>query len=221
MTISSDRFKTLYLRQKPFINLTAKPFVKWAGGKAGVLDSLIPFVPQDFGDYYEPFVGGGALFFALQSSGVFNANAKSKRIILSDKNPELINANLIKMALEGGYHTLMSKFENVLLLINERFDYDSTTQLYHIRDAASILNYGIPIEDRARYYILGELKKAERENRGVNFDSLCLNILPLLKNGVQANNKLLREILSELAIENKDTGERKLKSKEMKLFDDF
>ena len=132
---------------------------------------------------------------------------------------EIIHANLIKMALEGGYHTLMSKFENVLLLINERFDYDAVSKLYHIRDAASILNYGIPVEERARYYILGELKKAERENRGVKFDSLCLYILPLLKNGVQANNKLVREILSELAIENKDTGEWKLKPKEATLFD--
>lgn len=132
---------------------------------------------------------------------------------------ELINANLIKMALEGGYHTLMSKFENVLLLINERFDYDSKTKLYHIRDSAKIFNYGIPIEERARYYILGELKKADKENKGVDFDSLCLNILPLLKNGIQANKKLVREILSELAIENKETGEWKLKTKEPKLFD--
>lgn len=134
---------------------------------------------------------------------------------------ELINATLIKMALEGGYHRLMSKFENVLLLINERFDYDSETKLYNIRDSARIFNYGIPVEERARYYILGELKKADRERRGVKFDSLCLYILPLLKNGIQANNKLVREILNELAIENKETGEWRLKSKDAKLFDDF
>lgn len=131
---------------------------------------------------------------------------------------ETINANLIKMALEGGYHTLMSKFENVLLLINERFDYDTSSKLYHIRDCAKILNYGIPVEERARYYILGELKKAEKDNKGVSLDSM-LKILPLLRNGVQANKKLVREILSELAIENKETGEWKLKPKDAKLFD--
>ena len=132
---------------------------------------------------------------------------------------ELINANLVKMALEGGYHRLMSKFENVLLLINERFDYDSETKLYNIRDSARIFNYGIPVEERARYYILGELKKADRERRGVKFDSLCLYILPLLKNGIQANNKLVREILNELAIEDKETGEWKLKTQDARLFD--
>lgn len=134
---------------------------------------------------------------------------------------ETIHANLVKMALEGGYHTLMAKFENVLLLINERFEYDSATKLYHIRDSAKIFNYGIPIEERARYYILGELKKAEKESKGVNFDTLCLYIIPLLKNGVQANNKLVREILSELAIENKETNEWRLKPKEASLFDNF
>lgn len=128
---------------------------------------------------------------------------------------ELINANLVRMALEGGYHRLMSKFENVLLLINERFDYDSETKLYNIRDSARIFNYGIPVEERARYYILGELKNAERENKGIKFDSLCLRILPLLKNGIQANKKLVREILSELAIEDKEKGEWKLKPKNL------
>lgn len=43
----------------------------------------------------------------------------------------------------------------------------------------------------------------------------------LLKNGVQANNKLVREILSELAIENKETNEWRLKPKEASLFDNF
>ena len=74
----------------------SKPFLKWAGGKAGLLENLLPFVPKDFSAYFEPFVGGGALFFALQNSGIFNANAlnfkRTKNVVLSDKNAELINA---------------------------------------------------------------------------------------------------------------------------------
>ncbi|STQ85945.1 hypothetical protein LS73_002055 [Helicobacter muridarum] len=133
---------------------------------------------------------------------------------------ESIHAYLVKKAIEGGYYELMAKFENVILLINERFDYEPSSKLYHIRDEASILNYGIPIEERARYYILGELTKAQKENKCVKFDELCLRILPLLKNGIQANNKLIKEILNELAYENKDTGQWKLKSKDRGLFDD-
>ena len=66
----------------------AKPFVKWAGGKRALLDSIISLMPRDFKNYFEPFVGGGALFFALQSKGLLD----SKSIVLSDKNRELINA---------------------------------------------------------------------------------------------------------------------------------
>ena len=43
-----------------------KPFVKWAGGKTRLLPQLIKMVPPQYDAYYEPFVGGGALFFALQ-----------------------------------------------------------------------------------------------------------------------------------------------------------
>lgn len=42
-----------------------KPFVKWVGGKRGILPALHAHLPMGFNDYYEPFVGGGALFWSL------------------------------------------------------------------------------------------------------------------------------------------------------------
>ena len=65
-----------------------KPFVKWAGGKNGLINSLISFIPRNFNSYFEPFVGGGALFFYLKNLNILN----SKKIYLNDKNVELINA---------------------------------------------------------------------------------------------------------------------------------
>ena len=50
----------------------AKPFVKWVGGKRSLLPELMARVPKDFNNYYEPFVGGGALFFALKSEQRIN-----------------------------------------------------------------------------------------------------------------------------------------------------
>ena len=47
----------------------AKPFVKWVGGKRSLLPEIMKRLPADFNDYYEPFVGGGALFFALKNEG--------------------------------------------------------------------------------------------------------------------------------------------------------
>ena len=69
-------------------NINAKSFVKWAGGKMGLINSLTPFIPKNFNSYFEPFVGGGALFFYLKNHKILN----SKKIYLNDKNTELINA---------------------------------------------------------------------------------------------------------------------------------
>jgi len=42
---------------------TARPFLKWVGGKHSILPELIARMPDTFGTYCEPFLGGGALFF--------------------------------------------------------------------------------------------------------------------------------------------------------------
>lgn len=47
----------------------AKPFVKWVGGKRNLIKELSSRTPQTYKSYYEPFIGGGALLFALAPSG--------------------------------------------------------------------------------------------------------------------------------------------------------
>jgi len=42
-----------------------RPFLRWAGSKRRLLRFLTPYVPQEFGKYFEPFLGGGAMFFYL------------------------------------------------------------------------------------------------------------------------------------------------------------
>lgn len=44
---------------------SVRPFVKWAGGKQALAEKLIEYFPASFRRYYEPFVGGGSVFFAL------------------------------------------------------------------------------------------------------------------------------------------------------------
>lgn len=46
--------------------IKAKPFVKWVGGKTQLLPELRARIPSNFSKYFEPFMGGGALFFHLQ-----------------------------------------------------------------------------------------------------------------------------------------------------------
>lgn len=64
------------------------PVLKWAGGKRQLLDTLIPLVPKDYSVYCEPFVGGGALFFALQpqSACINDVNHELIRVYTVIKN---------------------------------------------------------------------------------------------------------------------------------------
>ena len=69
---------------------SARPFIKWAGGKGQLLEVLKANLPNGIGTtvtkYAEPFVGGGALLFALLSEYSF------QEVYINDNNKELINA---------------------------------------------------------------------------------------------------------------------------------
>ncbi len=65
--------------------LEARPFLKWVGGKTQLLDAILRVLPEDIPTYYEPFVGGGAVFFALAMRKRF------RRAVLNDWNQELVD----------------------------------------------------------------------------------------------------------------------------------
>jgi DNA adenine methylase len=67
-----------------------QPFLKWAGGKRQLLPALRSFYPPSFGAYFEPFLGSGAVFFDLASSGALDG----KRVLLSDTNCDIIGCYL-------------------------------------------------------------------------------------------------------------------------------
>lgn len=69
--------------------INCHPFIKWAGGKSRLITQIKYFLPKNFNNYFEPFVGSGALFFYLINTGKLDRNS-SKQI--SDINVELINA---------------------------------------------------------------------------------------------------------------------------------
>lgn len=56
------------------------PILKWAGGKEQELKYIVPNLPEKFQNYYEPFVGGGAVYTALQADKYF-VNDKSEELI--------------------------------------------------------------------------------------------------------------------------------------------
>lgn len=97
------------------------PLLKWAGGKRQLIGELMNLVPDDFGNYYEPFLGGGALFFALKD------RMKIGKAILSDTNSDLTNLyNLVKKNPE----VLWEKI-NTLEYGNKKEDFYSARSLFN------------------------------------------------------------------------------------------
>jgi len=88
-----------------------RPFLKWVGGKRQLLEELTRHAPSELGDYHEPFVGGGALFFELYRSGRLG----ERRAFLSDVNKELISA----------YSAVKRHVAKIVRLLNEhRYEKD-------------------------------------------------------------------------------------------------
>ena len=69
------------------LDMSIKPFLKWAGGKRQLLPEIRSFVPSQVSRYVEPFMGGAAVFFDLMP----------EKAVLNDINTELVNCfNVVK-----------------------------------------------------------------------------------------------------------------------------
>lgn len=102
-----------------FFALPADPPIKWVGGKRQLLPEIRKYVPASFGTYYEPFLGGAALFFALQP----------ERAVLSDLNDNLITMykalrdipkSVVELLTSGEYPPAREHYEQVVRPRNMR-----------------------------------------------------------------------------------------------------
>lgn len=104
--------------------VSAKPFLKWAGGKGQLLDAIESNLPVEFSNgsidkYFEPFIGGGAVFFHLSNKYPF------EKIYISDFNRELIiSYKVVKEKVEPLIDVLKNIENNYLSLSSgERKEY--------------------------------------------------------------------------------------------------
>jgi len=86
------------------------PFLKWAGGKRWFVNQHLDGIPAYTGTYFEPFLGSGAVFFAL----------KPNRAILSDRNEDLIGTFLAVKRNWQGVQALLRRYQQ---LHSKRFYY--------------------------------------------------------------------------------------------------
>jgi DNA adenine methylase len=93
--------------KKNIRNERLSPVIKWAGGKEAELKHILPRIPDHFERYFEPFVGGGAVYFALDCLEFF----------INDKSSELMTLyELIKQDDEQLYSSLFKINDNWRLL---------------------------------------------------------------------------------------------------------
>jgi DNA adenine methylase len=114
------------------------PFVKWAGGKSQLIPQIIRLMPSRFARYFEPFLGGGAVFFHTAS---YNRNA-----FLSDINVDLINA----------YKIIRNNVEELITALKyhqDEYSKSPKSYYYQLRDKTKGLN---KIENAARFITLNK-----------------------------------------------------------------
>lgn len=80
-------------------NVKVAPFLKWAGGKRQLLNQIKERMPKEYNDYYEPFIGGGAVLFELQP----------EKATINDINTSLINV----------YRQVKDNTEEFIKLVNK------------------------------------------------------------------------------------------------------
>jgi DNA adenine methylase len=107
---ATQRTKIALFSGAPVKNVgKATPFLKWAGGKSELLPEIEKRLPRSFNTYWEPFIGGGALYFRISPASA----------VISDANEELVNC----------YQVVRDKVEELIEALRRR----SNSREYFLR----------------------------------------------------------------------------------------
>jgi DNA adenine methylase len=112
--------------------VSPRPFLKWAGGKGKLIQQYIPYLPKKFKTYYEPFLGGAAVFFYLNPPSA----------TLTDINAELVNA----------YRCVRDNVEELILNLEAHQLRHCRDYYYEVRQSPGVTN----IEKAARLIYLNK-----------------------------------------------------------------
>jgi len=119
--------------------MRASPFLKWAGGKSQLLAHILPRFPERIDTYFEPFVGGGAVFFALVSAG------RIQRAVLGDMNHELVET----------YRVVRDHVQELIEALDELAPHATVAERYYEIRAQDSSRLS-PVERAARFIFLNK-----------------------------------------------------------------
>lgn len=111
----------------------ARPFLKWAGGKGQLIVQYAPHLPRSIERYHEPFLGSGAVFFALRP------RLRPETAFLSDANEHLVNC----------YQAVQRNVSAIIELLGEHKTLHSKTHYYAQREKG--LAEGEALQRAARF----------------------------------------------------------------------
>ena len=103
------------MKIKEIKEVTLQPFTKWTGGKRQLLPVIRELMPKKYNRYFEPFVGGGALFFDLAP----------KNAVINDFNAELINC----------YQQIKDNPQELIEILKVHQEYNSKEYYLDLRSA--------------------------------------------------------------------------------------
>jgi len=127
MTAPLNYFQTNILRNR------LSPILKWAGGKEQELKYIHPSMPKKFNNYYEPFIGGGAVYFSIKANQMF-INDKSHELIAlynTIKNQDKVFFNVMDEIVYNWslLETIVKNNSNEFLTCYIDFSQDTTNEL--------------------------------------------------------------------------------------------
>jgi DNA adenine methylase len=127
-----------------------RPFLKWAGGKHQLIPQYQPYFPPRYRNYYEPFVGGGAVFFHLQPQSAH----------LIDINAELVNV----------YRCVRDRVSDLIALLEDHRQAHSPEHYYAIRSLGTgpAQSPGHPEDEVSSHHL-------ERAARLIYLNKTCFN----------------------------------------------
>jgi DNA adenine methylase len=138
--------------------ISPRPFLKWAGGKGQLIQQYLPHFPIGYQHYYEPFVGGGAIFFHLQP----------KRALLIDINVELVNV----------YRCVRDDAENLIAHLEVHRERHCSEHYYDVRSlgaSQSTLQLTADVKFSDATALVGSNHNLDRAARFIYLNKTCFN----------------------------------------------
>lgn len=180
----------------------AEPVLKWAGGKRQLLDEIRPRIPQDYNRYFEPFFGGGAVFFALEPRNGY-VNDINSRLMNFYKQ---INSNTEHLISEN--RKLDRKFRELQRKGTDEAD-EEENFYYARREEFNSLRENDSCDDKLREAVLFLFLNRYcfnglyRENENGNFN-VPIGSKPTLVDAIEPRIRRARRILHNTEISTND-----------------